>query len=136
MMEFKGKELLKGMAKAPTLTLEAPLSLWDGLDSSKGIIIQSGHPNEGQSIANTILVFKTGLSGATAGAALTECLRTGNGPAALVLPEADAIVITASVVAGELYEKQIPIIQIEPEKITQIPNNIKARIQKGLLIID
>ncbi len=136
MMEFHGKEILSGTANANTLTLGAPLSLWNGIDSSNGIIIQSGHPNKGQSIADTVLVFSNGLSGATAGAALTECLRTGNGPVALVLPIADAIVVTASVVAGELYDKQIPILQIAPEDITRIPNGVKARVESGVLIVD
>lgn len=135
-MEFQGKELLSGTVDANTLILGAPLSLWDGIDSSEGIIIQSGHPNKGQSIANTVLVFANGLSGATAGAALTECLRTGKGPVALVLPVADAIVVTASVVAGELYGRQIPILQVDSEEIKQIPNGVHARIKNGVLTVE
>lgn len=134
-MEFQGKELLSGTAEGYTLTLGAPLSLWDGIDSSEGKIVQSGHPNESQGIAGTVLVFANGLSGATAGAALTECLRTGNGPVALVLPEADAIVVTASVVAGELYGKQIPILQVASEDITRIPSGVQVRIENGVLTV-
>lgn len=135
-MEFQGRELISGEADGYTLTLGAPLSLWDGLDLSTGIIVQIGHPNKGQSIDGTILVFANGLSGATASISLTECLREGYGPVALILPEADATVVGASVVAGELYDKQIPILQLTPEEIIQIPNGLRAEINNGVLTID
>ncbi|MEH7223200.1 DUF126 domain-containing protein [Bacillus sp. JJ1566] len=135
-MEFQGKELLTGSAKGHTLILEASLNLWNGIDSKQGIIVQSGHPQEGQSIVDTILVFAKGLSGATAGISLTECLRTGHGPVAMVLPEVDVMVVCASVVAGELYNKQIPILQVASEDIIQIPNGIHAEIKNGILTAD
>jgi predicted aconitase with swiveling domain len=134
--EFQGKELLGGTVAAQTLTLGAPLSLWDGIDSSEGIIVQSGHPNEGQSIANVILVISQGLSGATGGGSLTECFRKGNGPVAMILPEAEPMVVAASVVAGELYDKQIPILQVEPDNIIQIPNGVHARVENGVITIE
>lgn len=136
MKEFQGKELLGGTVAAQTLTLGAPLSLWDGIDSSEGIIVQSGHPNEGQSIANVILVISQGLSGATGGGSLTECFRKGNGPVAMILPEAEPMVVAASVVAGELYDKQIPILQVEPDNIIQIPNGVHARVENGVITIE
>ncbi|WP_067724559.1 aconitase X swivel domain-containing protein [Oceanobacillus damuensis] len=135
MKEFQAKELLSGTVEAQTLTLGAPLSLWDGIDSSEGIIIQGGHPNEGQSIANAILVISHGLSGATGGGSLTECFRKGNGPVAMILPEAEPMVVAASVVAGELYNKQIPILQVDSEDIVRIPNGVQATIMNGVIAL-
>ena len=136
MREFQCKELLSGIVEAHTMTLDAPLSLWDGIDSKEGIIIQAGHPNEGQSIANVILVISQGLSGATGGGSLTECFRQGNGPVAMVLPEAEPMIVAASVVAGELYDKQIPILQLDSEEIVNIPNEVQARIKDGILEVE
>lgn len=133
MTKYQGRELIAGNVNGPTLRLEAPLSLWDGLDSSTGIIIQGEHPNHGQSIGGKIVVFAKGLSGATAGAALTETVRTGNSPLAIILPEADEIVVTASVIAGVLYGQEIPLIQLNQAEIDNIPNNILMQINEGVI---
>lgn len=133
MTKYQGRELVAGNIKGQTLRLEAPLSLWDGLDSSTGKIIQGDHPNQGQGIGGKILVFAKGLSGATAGAALTDTVRTGHAPLAIILPEADEIVVTASVTAGVLYEQEIPIIQLDQDKIDDIPNAILMQINEGMI---
>ena len=136
MMEFQGKELIAGTIEGQTLTLGAPLSLWDGIDSRKGIIATAGHPNEGECIAGKILVISKGLAGATGGGSLTECFRRENGPIAMVMPKSDPMVVAAAVFAEELYDKHIPILQIDSEKIVQIPNDAHVRISNGTLTVN
>lgn len=127
------KELVAGEARGESFCLQAPLSLWDGIDSQTGTIIQVGHPDQGQSIAGKILVFSSGMSGATAGAAITETVRTGSAPATMVLPESDAIIVTASVTAGLLYDSYIPVYVTGPEDIKMIPNNTLCHISNKTL---
>lgn len=133
MHSLKLKELVAGEAAGESFCLQAPLSLWDGIDSQTGRIIQVGHPDEGQSIAGKILVFSSGLSGATAGAAITETVRTGSAPRAMILPESDAIIVTASVTAGLLYDSDIPVYVAGPENIKEIPNKTSCCLSEKTL---
>lgn len=129
MPELKMNPLVDGEIYGKSFCLQAPLSLWDGIDSQTGTIIQVGHPDQGRSISRKILVFSNGMSGATAGAALTETVRTGCSPLAMILPEPDAIVVAASVTAGLLYDKNIPVFNVDAETIGKIPNQTECRIK-------
>ena len=39
------------------LVLEAPLSLWGGLDPATGLIVDARHPQRGVSVTGTVLVM-------------------------------------------------------------------------------
>ncbi|MDO5457891.1 MAG: DUF126 domain-containing protein [Atopococcus tabaci] len=129
MPQLKMHALVDGEIHGKSFCLQAPLSLWDGIDSQTGTIIQVGHPDRGKSISGKILIFSNGMSGATAGAALTETVRTGSSPLAMILPEPDAIVVTASVTAGLLYDKNIPVFDVNADLIKKIPSQTECQIK-------
>jgi predicted aconitase with swiveling domain len=49
---------------------------------------------------------------------LAEQLRTGHGPAAIVLAEPDAIIALGAIVAAELYDLSVPVVQVTPDELT------------------
>lgn len=128
--------LVEGEASGTSFCLAAPLSLWDGIDSQTGEIIQGGHPDQGKHIGDTILIFSSGLSGATAGAALTETVRTGVSPVAIVLPEPDEIIVTASVTAELLYDQAIPTYYLKNDSIKKIPNNTVCTVENSKIYFE
>jgi uncharacterized protein len=130
-----GKTLVPGAADASTLVMGAPLNLWDGLNPQTGEIIEPGHPQRGQSVHGRLLILGHGLSGATVAIALTETLRNNVGPAGVVLPQADLTVVMASVIAGELYDRQIPILQLSMKDMQGIDNDVRARIDDATLTL-
>jgi predicted aconitase with swiveling domain len=127
-----GAPLVAGTAAGPTLTLQAPVSLWNGLDTTTGRIIEPDHPDHGADITGTILIIPA-VKGATASIGLTECLRTGHGPAGLVLAHRDVTIVTASVVAGLLYDRQIPVLHLPLEQVAGIPSGVPAHLTDGTL---
>jgi Uncharacterized conserved protein len=130
-----GQTLVPGAADANTMVMSAPLNLWDGLNPETGEIVEPGHPERGQSVHGRLLILRHGLSGATVAIALTEALRNNVGPAGVVLPQADLTVVMASVIAGDLYDKQIPVLQLSMKDMQGIENDVRARIDDAKLTL-
>jgi hypothetical protein len=106
---FDALTLVPGAAAGPVLGLEEPLSFWGGLDPATGAIIDRLHPQRGACVAGRILMMPTGRGSSSGSATLAEALRLGNGPAAILMLERDAIVIVGAMVAAELYGLACPI---------------------------
>lgn len=100
--------LLAGAAAGPVLELQAPISIWGGVDADTGIIIDRQHPDQGRCIAGHVL-WLPGLrgSGGTPGA-LASLIRAGCGPAAILSPTGDANVLCGLIIAEKLYGKLVP----------------------------
>ena len=106
---FDAVTLVPGAASGPILRLDEPLSFWGGLDSATGTIIDRLHPQRGASVAGRMLMMPTGRGSSSGSATLAEALRLGNGPAAILMLERDAIVVVGAMVAAELYGLACPV---------------------------
>jgi predicted aconitase with swiveling domain len=104
------KVLVDGDATGETVVLDAPLSFWGGYDPVEGVIVDHSHPQRGLSLAGKIVVMPHGRGSSSSSAVLAEALRIGTGPAAIVLHEADQIVVTGALVAKLLYEIDCPVV--------------------------
>ena len=101
-----------GDCRAATLVLDEPLSFWGGLDPQTGLIIDEQHPQKGQSVAGRILLMPGTRGSTSAGGALCESLRLGTGPAALILPAPDALILAAVTIAARLYDRVTPVLAV------------------------
>ena len=106
---FGAVTLVLGVASGPILRLDEPLSFWGGLDSATGTITDRLHPQRGACVAGAILMMPTGRGSSSGSATLAEALRLGNGPAAILMLERDAIVVVGAMVAVELYGLACPV---------------------------
>ena len=107
--EFGAVTLVPGAASGPVLRLDEPLSFWGGLDSATGTIIDRLHPQRGACVAGRVLMMPGGRGSSSGSATLAEALRLGNGPAAILMLERDAIVVVGAMVAAELYGLACPV---------------------------
>ena len=107
---FGAVTLVPGAASGSVLKLDEPLSFWGGLDSAMGTIIDRLHPQRGARVAGRILMMPGGRGSSSGSATLAEALRLGNGPAAILMLERDAIVVVGAMVAGELYGLACPVV--------------------------
>jgi len=102
-----------GDCSAEVLALDEPLSFWGGLDPQTGLIIDERHPQKGQSVAGRVLLMPGTRGSTSAAGALCESLRLGMGPAAIVLPEPDALILAAVTIAAELYDRVTPVLAVD-----------------------
>ena len=96
----KGRGIAKGTASGRLLVSDAPLSFLSGVDPESGVIIEEGHPLQGQSIAGTVFAFPYG-KGSTVGSYVMYALsRNEKAPAAIINTEAEPIIATGAIIGG------------------------------------
>lgn len=129
--------IVAGTAHGEALRLEEPLSLWGGLDSATGLIIDRHHPQLGQSVAARVVVMASGRGSSSGSSVLAEAVRAGVGPAGIVLAEPDGILAVGGVAIAELYpELRIPIVVAEPSLLDSIATGDLVSItEEGGLIV-
>ena len=112
---MEGRTLVEGETSGPALVLDEPMSFWGGLDPSTGRIVEANHPQRGALVTGRILVMPSGRGSSSSATVLAESIRSGTGPAGIVLREADDILVVGALVAGELYGVSIPVVLASPE---------------------
>jgi predicted aconitase with swiveling domain len=113
--ELAGRALLAGEAVGSALVLEAPLSLWGGMDPRTGRICDHHHPQLGETVTGKILVMPSGRGSSSSSSVLAEAIRLGTAPLAILLAEPDEILVLGALVADYLYERTCPILVL-PER--------------------
>jgi predicted aconitase with swiveling domain len=98
-----------------------------GVDPDSGLVIEPGHPLEGQSVAGRVLVFPTGKGSTVGSYTLYRLARNGLAPVAIVNAEADPVVAVGAVIAD------IPM--VDRVDILQIRSGDRVEIHDGELLI-
>ncbi|MDD1716728.1 MAG: DUF126 domain-containing protein [Methanoregulaceae archaeon] len=94
---MQGRSIAKGTGSGELLVSPAPISFLSGVDPETGVIVEKGHPVEGQCIAGKVLAFEFG-KGSTVGSYVLYALsRNGHAPAAIVNKEAEPIIVTGAI---------------------------------------
>jgi uncharacterized protein len=109
-VELQGRALVAGEAAGPALVLEAPLSLWGGMDPHSGRVSDHHHPQLGATVSGRVLVMPSGRGSSSSSSVLAEAIRLGTAPLAILLAEADAILVLGALVAEHLYGRTCPIV--------------------------
>ena len=129
---LKGRRVSGGVAEGEALVSKQTVGFYGGIDPNTGIIIEKGHELEGQNISGRILIFPRG-KGSTAGPyVLYASIKRGNGPAAMINIESDAIVAVSAVMSN------IPLVdKLEQNPLEVIANGDKVRVDgdKGIVEI-
>jgi predicted aconitase with swiveling domain len=109
-VELRGRALVAGDATGPALVLEAPLSLWGGMDPHTGRLTDHHHPQLGATITAQVLVMPSGRGSSSSSSILAEAIRLGTAPLAILLSEPDEILVLGALVADYLYGRTCPIL--------------------------
>ena len=112
------------------LVLDEPLSFWGGVDPETGRIIDRRHPQHSQNVAGRVLVMSAGRGSSSSSTVLAECLRAETGPAAIVLREADEILVVGALVAQFLDGSVMPIIQLDEASFARLQSGDEVSIDR------
>lgn len=133
-MTSEQRTLVEGSAVGAVLRLDEPLSFWGGLDPTTGMVIDTHHPQQGETVAGSILVMPYGRGSSSSSQVLTEALRLGKGPAAIVLGEADQIVTIGALVAHLMYDIRCPVLVVGGSTYDRLSSGAEVRIESGRLL--
>jgi uncharacterized protein len=117
-VQIMGRGIAKGVGKGPLLVSPAPLSFLSGVDPASGVIVEKGHPLQGESIAGKVLAFPYG-KGSTVGSYVLYALsRNGHAPAAIINSEAEPIIATGAIIG------KIPMIDRIEVQMNRLRNGV------------
>ena len=124
----KGRVLIPGNAEGGLLRLQAPISLWCGVDPGSGVVIDPRHPDHGASITGTVLAMPGAIGSSSSSAIMLELLREGTAPAAVLMAHSDAILALGVVVSIELGYPACPVLEVELSALDGVPEGALLRI--------
>jgi len=128
MIELAARVIKSGIADALALVSPQPIGFLGGVDPETGLVVEPGHPLQGQSVAGRVLVFPTGKGSTVGSYVLYRMARAGTAPAAIVNAESEAIVAVGAIIAG------IPMVdQID---ITKIRTGDRIRLDGPRLVVE
>jgi len=132
-----GRFLVAGTGQGELLVSETPLSFWGGVDSRTGAIIDRHHPLRGQSLAQRVLAIPGARGSCSGSGTLLELILNGRAPAAIVVYEREEILSLGALVADLVFQRSIPILQVERSVIPSLGRFRYARIaEQGLQVFD
>jgi len=99
METLKGRRIFGGRARAEALVSPEPLSFFGGVDPDTGVVVESGHPLQGQCVAGKILAFPRGKGSTVGSYTLFRLKKNGKAPAALLTGECETIVAVGAIIA-------------------------------------
>ncbi|MDD3932638.1 MULTISPECIES: DUF126 domain-containing protein [unclassified Methanoculleus] len=96
---MQGRGISRGIGNGELLVSSEPISFLSGVNPETGIIVEKGHPLEGQSIAGRVLAFPYG-KGSTVGSYVIYALKQNNlAPAAIINTETEPIIAVGAIIA-------------------------------------
>jgi len=102
-----------GRAEGRALVSPAPIGFLGGVDPDTGIVLEPGHPLQGQSVAGKVLVFPTGKGSTVGSYTILRLAHNRVGPAAIINAESEAIVAVGAIIADIPMVDQVDIAQIQ-----------------------
>jgi len=112
-LELRGRVIKSGTAEGMALVSPVPMGFLGGIDPETGIVIEPGHPLEGQCVSGRVLVFPTGKGSTVGSYTLYRMARAGTAPAAIINAESEAIVAVGAIIGDIPMVDHLEISQIE-----------------------
>ncbi len=113
---MKAEPVLPGVATGTVLRCARPLSFWGGVDPATGRITDPESEHRGEALAGRVLMLAATRGSSSSSSVLLELVASGNGPAAIVLGEVDAILGIGILVARELGHRGPPLLRLDPAR--------------------
>ena len=98
-MKLSGRMIFPGSVRGEALVSRMGISIYGGVDPETGVITESGHDLQGQSIAGKILVFPSG-KGSTVGSYILYRLKKNNqAPLAIINADCETIIAVGCIIS-------------------------------------
>lgn len=135
---LKGKCVIQGTKKGIALVCERGLSAAGGIDPKTGIIIESRHPQKGETIKKKILIFPNGKGSSGFSLIFHALSLFGNAPKAMIIDKLNSLTALAAVVGNiptvsgpfETGVKAIKIIKTGDKIIVDATNGLIFRLNE------
>lgn len=132
-LSLQGRVIKAGAASGLALVSCEPIGLLGGVDAETGIVIEKGHPLEGQCVAGRVLIFPTGKGSTVGSYVLYQLAMQGLAPAAILNAESEPIVAVGAIISEIPMVDQIPIEQIHTGDWVEVEGG-RVTVTRSLLL--
>jgi predicted aconitase with swiveling domain len=108
--QFTGRIVKRGIAEGIALVSPKPIGFLGGVDPETGLVIEKGHPLEGQCVTDRVLIFPSGKGSTVGSYTLYRMARAGTAPAAIINVASEAIVAVGAIISDIPMVDQIDIV--------------------------
>ena len=127
-MKHLGRIIKAGRCEGQALVSPVPLSFFGGVDAATGVVVEPGHPLQGQCVAGRVLVFPTAKGSTVGSYILYRLKKAGLAPAGIINAESEPIVAVGAIIAD------IPM--VDGVDVTQIQTGDRVTIDGATVTID
>jgi len=124
---LRGRIIKAGSAHGVALVSPEPVGFLGGVDPDSGMLVERGHPLEGQCIAGRVLVFPSGKGSTVGSFTLYRLARNHLAPAAILNAQSEAIVAVGAIISD------IPM--LDQVAIDEIQTGDEIVIENGVIIV-
>jgi len=124
MREFQGRGIVGGRARAEALVTAHALNLTAAFSKPpnlvrrwNGVIQDRNHELYKQDIAGRVLIFPQCIGSTYTGMVLLEVINRGRGPAAMVVANADSLLVSGALLAEVWLERKVPLVEVASAEI-------------------
>jgi predicted aconitase with swiveling domain len=129
-LEIGVRGVVKGHAEGVALVADTTLSFWGEVDAVSGVVISVGHPLEGESVADRVLVIRSTKGSSATPMMLRLAYLEGKAPAAMVNVDVDGLAALGCIVNG------IPMVtdlEMDPFEAIATGDHVVVDADQGLL---
>lgn len=112
-IQMQGRVIKAGKAGGEALVSPEPIGFLGGVDPETGLVVEPGHPLQGERVTGRVLVFPTGKGSTVGSYTLYRMAMSGTAPAAIINAESEAIVAVGAIIADIPMVDQVDIAQIK-----------------------
>ncbi len=106
---YQGRSICNGLAEGEALVTKQGLSFLGGVDPETGVITEVDHELRGKQLKGKILVLPS-LKGSAGGMwIIIRLAATRKGPEAIIVPQADTILVGAVIIGGIPTVDSLPV---------------------------
>lgn len=120
MLKVRGRVIHRGKARGIALVSPEAIGFLGGVDADSGMVVEPGHPLQGECIAGRVLVFPTGKGSTVGSYTLYRLAKRGLGPAAIINARSEAIVAVGAIIAQIPMVDQVDIGQIRTGDMVEV----------------
>ena len=104
-----GRVIKAGQAEGVALVSPEPIGFFGMIDTETGMVVERGHPLEGESVVGRVLVFPTGQGSTVGSYSLYRLAKAGLAPAAIVNAESEPIIAVGAIIGDIPMVDQVDI---------------------------
>jgi predicted aconitase with swiveling domain len=119
-MKLRGRSIFHGSTQGEALVSAQPISFFGGVDPETGIVVERGHPLEGQHITGKILIFPTGKGSTVGSYTLYRLKKNGFAPRAILNENCETIIAVGCIIAEIPCVDQLSIDEIHSGSLVQV----------------